>query len=278
MNGNLPLVSFVTPVHNGAQFIEDLILSVKEQSYPNIEHIVVDDGSNDNGLTVGILKRYPHLRWWSRPNRGQYATMNEGLSSAIGDVICFVCADDVICPGAVKAAVDLLLSDPELDGAFGATGYMDVYGDRLVTPVLFPNAPLCFVKYLAHVPHCSFYVKRSSLEKHGLFFDSSLSYVGDYEWMIRIEKNSLNIGHMRNELSLVRIHPLQATQVHSSTSLQEIQGVYKKHRVNTVIRRLVRLIHFFYFRWWQMGQEYKKGGVGALVSLVKNLFRKFGRE
>lgn len=275
MNGNLPLVSFVTPVHNGAQFLEDLILSVKEQNYPNIEHIVVDDGSNDHDLTVGILKRYPHLRWWSRPNRGQYDTMNEGLSSARGDVICFVCSDDLICPGAVKAAIDYLISDPELDGVFGSTGYMDERGGRILKPVLFPNAPFYFVKYLAHVPHCSFYVKRNSLEKHGLFFDSSLYYVGDYEWKIRIEKNSLKIGHIRNELSLVRIHPLQATQVHSSDSLQEIQGVYKKYGVNPVPRRLVVLINFFYFRWWQMGQEYKKGGVGALVRLVKNFFRKF---
>lgn len=278
MNESLPLVSFVTPVYNGAQFIEDLILSVKEQSYPNIEHIIVDDGSNDNGLTLGMLKRHPHLRWWSRPNRGQYATMNEGLSAAIGDFICFVCSDDVILSGAVKAAIEYLISNPQLDGVFGGTGYMDERGDRILPPVLFPNAPFWFVKYLAHVPHCSFYVKRSSLEKHGLFFDPSLFYVGDYEWMIRIEKNSLNIGHIRKELSLVRIHPLQATQVHSSASLQERQGVYKKHGVNAVLRRLVRLMHFFYFRWWQMGQEYKKGGLGALVGLVKNFFRKFRRK
>jgi glycosyltransferase involved in cell wall biosynthesis len=61
-----PLVSIMTPVYNGSKYIEELILSVKSQDYTEIEHIVIDDGSADNGATVDILKRYPHVRWWSR--------------------------------------------------------------------------------------------------------------------------------------------------------------------------------------------------------------------
>ncbi|MBE3118290.1 MAG: glycosyltransferase, partial [Candidatus Atribacteria bacterium] len=100
----LPLVSIITPVYNGAAFIEELILSVQRQDYPNIEHIIIDDGSRDDGATIAILKRYPHLRWWSRENKGQYATMNEGLEAAKGEFVCFISADDLLTPGAVKIA------------------------------------------------------------------------------------------------------------------------------------------------------------------------------
>ena len=58
-----PLVSIITPVYNGAEYLEELIISVRDhQDYPYIEHIIIDDGSTDDGETVSILKKYPHLR------------------------------------------------------------------------------------------------------------------------------------------------------------------------------------------------------------------------
>ena len=68
---NFSLVSIITPTCNGAEYLEELIQSVTRQVYPNIEHLVIDDGSQYGGATVAILNRYPHLRWWSRENKGQ---------------------------------------------------------------------------------------------------------------------------------------------------------------------------------------------------------------
>jgi glycosyltransferase involved in cell wall biosynthesis len=82
-----PLISIITPVYNGREYLEELIQSVLNQSYPKIEHLIIDDGSEDGGATLSILKRYPHLRWWSRENKGQYSTMNEGLLEAKGEII-----------------------------------------------------------------------------------------------------------------------------------------------------------------------------------------------
>jgi glycosyltransferase involved in cell wall biosynthesis len=52
-----PLISIITPVYNGADYLDELILSVLQQDYPHIEHIIIDDGSNDNGATLAILKK-----------------------------------------------------------------------------------------------------------------------------------------------------------------------------------------------------------------------------
>ena len=72
-----PRISIVTPCLNMGAFIEDAILSVQGQDYPNFEHIIVDACSRDN--TLEILKRYPHLRWVSEKDRGQSDGLNKGF-------------------------------------------------------------------------------------------------------------------------------------------------------------------------------------------------------
>ena len=62
------LVSIITPTYNGAEYLDEMIQSVLQQDYLNIEHLIIDDGSQDNDATLAILRKYSHLRWWSRPN------------------------------------------------------------------------------------------------------------------------------------------------------------------------------------------------------------------
>jgi glycosyltransferase involved in cell wall biosynthesis len=64
-----PKISIISPSYNQGDFIEDAILSVLNQGYPNFEHIIIDGGSKDN--TLDILKKYPHLIWVSEKDKGQ---------------------------------------------------------------------------------------------------------------------------------------------------------------------------------------------------------------
>jgi len=75
-----PLVSIITPSYNQGKFIEDLILSVKSQDYPNIEHIIIDGGSTDN--TLKILKNNEgtyKMCWISKPDEGHVDGVNKGF-------------------------------------------------------------------------------------------------------------------------------------------------------------------------------------------------------
>jgi glycosyltransferase involved in cell wall biosynthesis len=274
MSEDLPLVSIVTPVYNGARYIEDLILSVKNQDYPKIEHIVVDDGSTDDGATIRILKKYPHLRWWTRPNQGQYATMNEGLATAKGELVCFVSADDIVSLGAVKKAVDFLRLHPLYHGVFGRTGHIDESGKKMPTYILFQGMPSAWVEVFAHIPHCSLYIKRESLERFDLDFDPKFRYVGDYEWGIRIARQRLKIAHVTDEFSAVRYHANQATRLYADQMQTELEYVYKTYRVNMFCRKSAQLLYYYYFRWWQIGRVYANDGVKGVARHVRKFLTK----
>jgi len=275
MKDAFPLVSIITPVYNGEEFIEELIVSVKGQSYPNVEHLIIDDGSDDVNAIATILSRYPHVKWRRRKkNEGQYFTMNEGLLSAKGKVVCFISADDVVVPGAISCVMDFLRKAPSIDGVFGLTGYIDADGNILTKPTLFPRAPISLVGYFAHIPHCSLYIKRSSLERYQLFFNPSLRYVGDYDWMIRIGNSPLKIRRIKQELSKVRMHPNQATQKFMDISLHERREVMKIYHINKWLRSLATWTFFVQCRIWALHQVYNDNGFWGTVQLLFGRLRK----
>lgn len=96
MSKKQPLVSIITPSYNQGDFIEDTLLSVKNQNYSNVEHIVVDGGSTDN--TLEILKEYQNkynLSWLSEPDEGQSEAINKGFKIAQGEFVGWLNSDDV---------------------------------------------------------------------------------------------------------------------------------------------------------------------------------------
>ncbi len=98
---NFPRISIITPSFNQGKYIEQTILSVLEQDYPNLEYIIIDGGSSDE--TVEIIKKYEkHLAYWiSEPDNGQSDAINKGLQRSTGDVFNWLNSDDVLEKGAL---------------------------------------------------------------------------------------------------------------------------------------------------------------------------------
>jgi glycosyltransferase involved in cell wall biosynthesis len=272
----IPLVSIITPVYNGAAYLDELIVSVRDQDYPAMEHIIIDDGSNDNGATVAILKKYPHMRWWSRENRGQYATMNEGLEAAQGNIICFISADDVMLPGAVRKAVAFMGSHKNHDGVWGITEFMDKDGDIIKAKFPLHTFPTSLYGYFTHISHCSLYIKRDKVMSNNLKFKSILHYVGDYDWILSVLE-ALRLGYMASPLSCVRLHDEQTSALYKEAMALELKRVFQDHHLSPTLDKLLkagfRVINSLYFLSlaWQSG-----GFEKATAFVVRGVKRRFG--
>lgn len=257
MSNRSPLVSIVTPVFNGAKYLEDLITSVLKQDYSPIEHIIIDDGSKDDGATVAILKRYPQLRWWSRPNKGAYATMNEGLAAATGDLVTFICADDKYATStAISSSVKLWESGSQCDAVYGDT--ITVGEDGLPISMEGPRSgPLWLLRYYTVVAHCSLLVRRQTLINKQLFFDVTFPYGADYDWIMRLIRERCRFKRLRQPVAMFRHHPMQRSSGAMTAARREeycrLQNLHGKG--NPVIRcavqqwvRLVMLRNLFFRR------------------------------
>jgi glycosyltransferase involved in cell wall biosynthesis len=233
-----PLVSIITPVFNGAKYLDELIRSVLEQDYPHVEHIVIDDGSTDNGATVAILKRYPHLRWWSRENKGQYATQNEGLAAAQGSIVGVICADDkYVAPSTLSSVVRYWNLHPECGCVYGRTLRMDSDGNPLSVDGDYRRKPfpVWLLRYRLFLSHCSLFVSRQLVLDKSIWFDTSFRYFGDWDWIIRLSMAG-QFGYLDQPLSVYREHPGQTTQqVGMKLCKLETRRILQKNKSSPVL-------------------------------------------
>ena len=185
MGDKKPLVSVVTPSYNQGHFIEENILSVKSQDYPNLEHIIIDGGSTDG--TVEILRRYEgtyNLRWVSESDEGHADAVNKGFAIAKGEIIGWLNSDDVYFDrGTVSAVVEAFQKHPEADIIYGDCAYIWEDGTILRVQCVpgFRYSRLlrgCFLEQPA------VFFRRHVVEKYKL--DKRLKVAIDYEYWLRI--------------------------------------------------------------------------------------------
>jgi glycosyltransferase involved in cell wall biosynthesis len=181
-----PRISVITPVRNGMPYLQGLLSSVQCQDYPFVEHIVIDDGSDDGGKTRKVLEGAMNVRWWSRQNLGQYPTQNEGLMAATGDLVTFICSDDVYINPRVLSKVAAAWH-PGIHVLYGDTINIGEDGKELPYQLEHkgPIEPSDLLT-VCLLQHCSVFLERRFLLERHLLFDESFRVSGDWEWLIRV--------------------------------------------------------------------------------------------
>jgi len=179
-----PLVTVITPAYNRASLIAETIESILAQDYPNLEYIVLDDGSTD--ATLEVIKHYDgRLHWDSHPNMGETLTVNKGFSIARGDIVGVVNSDDPLLPGAISRAVETLLHQPSAVVAYPDWQLIDAHGNKLQV-----------VRCRDYVSHAEMVRGHYCLPGPGAFFwrkvieetggrDPAFRYVGDFDFWLR---------------------------------------------------------------------------------------------
>lgn len=123
-----PKITVVTPSFNQGRYIEETILSVRNQGYPNLEHIIMDGGSTDQ--TMAIVERYRDgfAKVISEKDEGQSDAINKGMALATGDIVTWLNSDDMLAPGALAAAA----LGFHLSGADMVAGECHIYRDGVL--------------------------------------------------------------------------------------------------------------------------------------------------
>jgi glycosyltransferase involved in cell wall biosynthesis len=178
-----PSVFVVMPSYNQARFIRQAIDSVLRQGYEPLHLLVMDGGSTDG--TVDVLRSYgDRLEFVSRKDRGQSDALNQGLTRAQGDIVCWLNSDDAFLPDAIRTVVDTFRLHPGAEFVYGKGWNVDengrLLGDSGALP--FNLWKLIHHRNYVHQPSCFF--RRSLLDKVGLI-EEDLHYVMDWELWIR---------------------------------------------------------------------------------------------
>lgn len=167
-------VSVVTVCYNAEKYIEETILSVINQTYKNIEYIIIDGASTDN--TINIVNKYrDQIAFFvSEPDKGIYDAMNKGINIATGEWINFMNAGDTFYSN--NAVSDIISKvDDSSTIAYGDTVLVYELGERLKTP-----DPLCRLEKEMVFGHQSTFIKSDYHKEH--LFDISFRSSGDYKF------------------------------------------------------------------------------------------------
>jgi glycosyltransferase involved in cell wall biosynthesis len=205
-------ISIIMPSFNQASFIRLAIDSVLEQSYPNVELIVIDGGSSDG--TREILESYGDRikHWVSEPDGGQSDALNKALQQVTGDLVGWMNADDFYLPGAFKAVMDAANDSPEKTCFHGDTIIVDTDDVTVSRQISFPFSlkQHCYEGF--HVFTQAFFVRRLVFDE-GYRFQENLHRTMDYHFFAYLGANYFNNAFqlVPKTLGAFRCHPDQKT-------------------------------------------------------------------
>lgn len=250
---NLPLVSIVTPSYNQGRFIKKTIESVLTQSYPNIEYIVIDGGSNDG--TVEILQAYgDRLDWVSESDRGQTHAINKGMAKVNGEILAYLNSDDIILSDAIQQIVQFFLKNPRCDMVYGNADYIDEE-DKVTGSYKTDDYSLMRILKDCMVCQPAAFWRRRIADEIGPF-DEKLDYAMDYDYWLRIAKAGGNICYLPKKLACSRIYPETKTRSARTQIYNEIFCVCKNHFGH---------VHLDYYQGYWHHFIYEKNNIASRI-------------
>jgi glycosyltransferase involved in cell wall biosynthesis len=197
-------ISIVTPSFNSVGTIRATLDSVASQTYPNVEHIVMDGGSTDG--TLEILKQYPRVTWISEKDEGHYHAMDKGTRMASGEVVAILNADDCYRPGILAEVASAFEGHKEWDGLFGDIVYVDGEGVEIFRREEAKFDPQIIRFGHNVVNHQTLFLKTAVYLRLGGYRFREFKNCCDYEYVMRLIKARCRIGHIPVHIVNYRYH------------------------------------------------------------------------
>ena len=198
-----PLVSVITPSYNQAEFIEDTINSVLNQTYKHIEYIIIDGNSKDG--TNEILRKYSSRvnKILIEDDKGQSDALKKGFSMAKGEILCWLCSDDMFYDDTIEKIVNVFVSNKKLDIVYGDTEYLYPNGQKTLKKKIRYSYPAMLYAYNFFAQPSTFFTSKIYEKSGGI--DTSLHYVMDYDLFLKFGPK-VKTFLIKESLSIYRLH------------------------------------------------------------------------
>ena len=217
-----PLISCIVPVYNGEKYLVEALDSISQQTYRQVEMIVVDDGSTDE--TAAVVKQYgAEVRYLYQHNAGPAAARNRGLSAANGEFVAFLDADDLWHPEKLTIQMARFESRPELDycvahaqnfwSAEVSEEETEWRNHRIAKPLPAYSTPTLLAR-------------RELFERVG-YFDPALAHGDSTEWFLRARERGAVSELLPNVLLHRRLHKDNRSRLRASQSRDQFLQIVK---------------------------------------------------
>lgn len=219
---NKPLISVVTVSYNAATTIEETMLSVINQTYENIEYIIIDGGSTDG--TVDIIKKYADriAYWVSEPDGGIYDAMNKGIKVATGEWINFMNAGDRF----VDKNVILNIFQLDLNNVVALYG--DMYFVTSKNKKLIKAKPVSFTKRNMPCSHQALFCR--IIEKKEILFNTSYKIAADYNVFYNLYWKYGENSILKIKLPVVLFDGTGLSSTNKIATFREVLKIRNAHR------------------------------------------------
>ncbi|NVO03015.1 MAG: glycosyltransferase [Bacteroidetes bacterium] len=247
-----PKVSIITVVFNSSEFLEKTIQSILNQTYSNIEYLIIDGGSTDG--TLDIIKKYESKisYWISEPDKGIYDAMNKGIKAATGDYVWFINSGDLISTNStLEKAIGC--SENAGDVYYGETEIVDEQGVKLYMRRHKAPEVLSWKSFRTGmmVSHQSIIVKKELSP----FYDLQYKVSADIDWCLKVLKASKTI--INTHLILSKFMRQGFSKKNQKTSLKERFWIMTKNYgfITTVFYHFIIAIRLVYFSLFGSGRS-----------------------
>ena len=223
---NFPKISIVTPVFNRVEYLEQTILSVIDQGYPNLEYIVIDGGSTDG--TLEIIKKYEDriFYWTSEPDNGMYDAINKGFKKASGQIMAWINSDDLYHQRSLFSVAGIFNDLPDVDWIFGMPAfYNHNHVCVKITKSRGWSKERFFIGDYKWIQQENVFWRRSLWEKSG-GLGAEYKYAGDLDLWSRFFHHSV-LHNVETSFAGFRLHGNQLSITGEKTYLREAELVYK---------------------------------------------------
>jgi glycosyltransferase involved in cell wall biosynthesis len=225
-----PLVSVLTPSFQQGSWLADNLRSVANQTYTNLEHIVMDGGSEDGTLQILRGASDPRLRWWSERDRGQSHALNKALAVSRGEIVGWLNSDDAyFSPNVIQEAVDLFRRRPDVSVIYGHAALVNA--DGLILQIIWAP-PFSRRLLLLHdfILQPTAFIRREALGAD--IADETFDFAMDYELWLRLSAE-VKFARLDRLIAIDRHHEMRKSTRMLGALDKDLERLHERYGIHS---------------------------------------------